>query len=226
MTEEIVAKYVRNDDILFVLSNENDENSISSDTDIYCVTSGSSSVHLSYDKNQEWVELFIDNISDLKAKIANVDEIALNFIRELKFVSGDIELYQSILAEVTDVISNYVIPEYRVNILKYRIKVLLTKYLNPDPSSDIIQENFILNAMAYPLIQLIFLEHKIFPLSPKKWISQLENELAEVDFLAIRSFINRQCSHEDVIKLCDRYAGGLEDIDIDKKVNNNLTFIT
>lgn len=223
MILDIVTKFVPKEEILLVLSNYRDKKSNSSDIDIYCITTEESSVHLFYNEENEWVEIFLDSISDVYKKIENIDEISINFIRELRLEFGDNDLYYKLIAKTDIIVGNYCLPSKRKNLLKYRVKVLLSKYINPEPEQSITQQHFILNAITYPLIQLILENYKIFPASPKLWIRQLQQSIPAEDFNLLNNFINQRCDRAEVINLCDKYTNGLDSIDINKKHGENET---
>lgn len=225
MILDIVTKFVRKEEILFITSNLNTDKNKSSDIDIYCVTTGKSFVEFFYNAESQWVELFVDNISDVNKKIYNIDEIAINFIRELHFYFGNKDKYLELFEKTSLVIQEYNLPPYRKNLLKYRIKVLLSKYINEDTKS-VNQDNLIINAMSYPLIQLVLEHHNIFPSSPKYWISQLQNNLPPDEFKVISRFLSHQCSKEEVVILCEKYAGNLDPIHIEKEGCNDITFLS
>lgn len=225
MILDIVTKFVRKEEILFITSNLNDGKSKSSDIDIYCVTTGKSFVELFYNSESQWVELFVDNISDVNKKINNVDEIAINFIRELQFDFGDKDEYLKLYEKTSRIIQKYNLPTHRKNLLKYRIKVLLSKYVREDiKNAD--QDNLIINSMSYPLIQLVLEYHNIFPSSPKYWVLQLQNNLPPDEFKTISRFLSHQCNKEEVVILCEKYAGNLGPIHIEKENNNDTTFLS
>lgn len=226
MILDTVAKFVREEEILLVVSNFGDKTSNSSDIDIYCVTRGKSSVQLFYNEKREWVELFIDNISDVYKKIENVDEIAINFIRELKFVSGSREVYSELLARTSVVVGSYHLPPTRKNLLKYRVKVLLSKYLKPEAELSSAQEHFILNAITYPIIQLVLEHHNIFPSSPNRWLIQLQHALPINEFDLLSKFLAHQCDRDAVITLCEKYADKPDPISIKKAKDNDLTLLS
>lgn len=226
MILDTVTRFVRGEEILLVMSNSDDKTSNSSDIDIYCITTGESSVQLFYNEKREWVELFIDNISDVYKKIANVDEIAINFIRELKFVSGNREVYSKLLTKTSGVTENYHLPPNRKNLLKYRVKVLLSKYLKPEAELSLAQQHFILNAISYPLIQLILEHHNIFPSSPKRWLIQLQHALSINEFDMLSGFLAHQCDRNAVIALCEKYADKPDPISIKKTRDNDVTFLS
>ena len=226
MILDMVTKFVREEEILLVVSNFADKTSNSSDINIYCVTTGESSVQLFYNEKREWVELFIDNISDVYKKIENVDEIAINFIRELKFVSGNREVYSELLTRASDVAGSYRLPPNRKNLLKYRVKVLLSKYLKPEAELSSAQEHFILNAISYPVIQLALEHHNIFPSSPKRWLIQLQHALPLNEFDLLSKFLAHQCDRDAVITLCEKYADKPDPISIKKAKDNDLTFLS
>lgn len=220
----IVKKFIRSEEILLITSNIDSKNT--SDIDIHCITTGKSSVHLFKGADNVWTEIFIDHIDDVYKKIENVDEIAINFIRELDFIFGDKNLHDELFIKIEKHILNYKIPEKRKNIIKYRIKVLLSKYLNPISQNDRIQQRFVLNSMNYPLIQLVFDYYKVFPSSPKKWIQQLREKIPTSDFGNIERFIMGDADKTLVKSLCDKYAGNLDNMEFDKSIGNDITFIS
>jgi hypothetical protein len=220
-----VTKFLPKEEIIFIVSNFNDTTSNSSDIDIYCITTGKSFIECFYDENHQWVELFVDNIFDVNKKIENMDEIAINFIRELNFCFGSKEIYSDFALKASLATENYALPPQRKDIIKYRVKVLLSKLLNP-VSESLVQHNFIINSLSYPLIQLIFESNKIFPSSPKRWIQQLHEVLPESDFETLERFINQQINDKEITDLCEKYAGNLNSISLMKESNNNLTFLS
>lgn len=226
MILNIVTKFVHEEEIIFIVSNFNDTKSNSSDIDIYCVTTGKSFVNFFYNDKHEWVELFVDNIFDVYKKINNVDEIAINFIREFKFVFGDHKIYLELFNKTSLLVENYHLPQHRKNLLKYRIKVLLSKYIKPDTINHLAQENFIINAISYPLIQLILEYYAIFPSSPKRWILQLQSTLPADEFETLSRFLSHQCNRNEIIALCERYAGEPDSMHIKKERDNNITSLS
>lgn len=224
MILEIVKKYLRPEEILLITSNVGSGDS--SDLDIYCVTSAKSSVHIFKNENSVWTELFIDSLDDLNKKIENMDEIAMNFIHEMDFVYGDRILFNELNDKIGKRIRNYKIPEKRKNLIKYRIKVLLTKYLKPCKNNIETQNRFIINSLSYPLIQLVLEYHKIFPSSPKRWIVQIRDHVPAKEFNDIQRFIDGNADDVLILALCEKYAGCLADIELDKEKNNDLTFLS
>lgn len=224
MILEIVKKYLKPEEILLITSNFGSNDS--SDLDIYCVTSAKSSVHIFNNENSVWTELFIDSLDDLNKKIENMDEIAMNFIREMGLVYGDRALFDNLRSKIERCVTNYKIPEKRKNLIKYRIKVLLTKYLKPNKDNIETQSKFIINSLSYPLIQLALEHYNIFPSSPKKWILQLKNNIPTKEFDNIQIFIDGKADKTLVTELCEKYAGCLADIELDKDKNNDFTFLS
>ena len=228
MIMDIVEQFVSKETVVFVTTNAEDDEIPSSDVDIYCVTScGQSSVHMFYNDDRLWTELFIDTVADLRNKLAHVDEIAVNFIRELRFASGDRETYEQLLAEVSQLVKEYRLPPSRKNLLKYRVKTILSKYSNLGENSSLAQKYFLLNSMSYPLIQLVLEHHRIFPSSPKRWIGQLRDSIPRDDFEEIDKFLAHRCTNDDAIRLCAKYAGDLDAVHMEKKAGeNNSTFLS
>ena len=224
MILELVRKFIDVNEVLFITSNINSRDS--DDIDIYCVTKYRSSVHLFYNEENVWTELFVDRLEDALAKIENMDEIAINFIQEMEFLYGDRELFGQLKFKAEQSVLSYSIPDDRKNIIKYRIKVLLSKYLNPNKKNTEIQNRFIVNSLTYPLIQLILEHHGIFPSSPKKWMLQLESALDKKEFNEISRFISGELDSQSVLNLCSKYVGVLSAINLDKSENNDTTFIS
>lgn len=221
MILDIVARYVDLDAVLFITSNGNDTPRRSADIDIYCVTSGgTSSVHL-FAGEDVWIELFVDVIDDLRLKLENCDEIAVNFLHELSFVSGDRKLHAALRAETAALRHTYRLPPHRQNLLKYRIAVLLSKYRACDEEDLPSQAHLLLNAMSFPLIQLALERHGLFPGSPKIWLAQLREAIPPPDFDALERFLAHRTSAAEVERLCETYAGGLEPIHIEKVAGQN-----
>lgn len=224
MIINLVTKFTRKEDIIFITSNHKSKKAHSSDVDIYCVTNGKSSVELFYDKST-WTEIFIDNIIDVYKKIENMDEIAINFLCELPFVYGDRVLYTGLRNKASLARENYHIPPKRKNILKYRIKVLLSKYINSGTKNEI-QNTFTINALSYPLVQLILEHNNIFPSSPKRWIIQLQEKLPQNEFKPIKRFILHQSSRSEIINICEKYIKDIDPIHIEKDKDNDITFLS
>ena len=173
-----------------------------------------------------WVELFIDTLDDLRAKIGNMDEIAINFILEMPFVDGDRNAFDAVHAEVSELVRHYRLPPERRNLLRYRVKVLLSKYLTPEPGTGAAQAHLFVNAMSYPLVQLAFERHGIFPSSPRRWLSQLRDAMPSESFEALARFLAHGATRDEVIALCDRYVGTLDPISINKPSSvNRITFL-
>lgn len=80
--------------------------------------------------------------------------------------------------------------------------------------------------MSYPLIQIVLEHHNIFPSSPKYWALQLQNNLPSDEFKTISRFLSHQCSKEEVIILCEKYAGNLSPMHIEKGSGNDITFLS
>lgn len=199
----------------------------SSDIDVYCVTKkAKSSVHLFYDRSGIWNEFFIDNIKDTKTKLQNKDEIAINFLLEMNFVIGDKKIYNALKSKAQSLKSNYTLPNNRSRIIKYRVKVLSTKFLNPIKPIDEIQQRFILNSLSYPIIQLALAKYHILPSSPKMWILQLKKYIPEEKYEELILLIEGKCSVKLLKKLIDEYVGDIPEIHIDKSVDNNTTFLS
>lgn len=224
MIYDIVSKIIDPEEILLITSNH--RNGDSDDIDIYCITKGKSFVRLFKDVSGNWVEIFVDNISDVYKKIENQDEIAINFIYEMDFMYGDKDLYENLRIKAYEKIKNYSIPEKRKCLLRYRIKVLFSKYIFSKKMRDEFQARFILNAINYPLVQLIMEANGIFPSSPKRWISQLKENLSSKDFLMVQTLINGTIEYETLKELCQKYTQDLNLIEIDKSTNNETTFIS
>jgi len=152
--------------------------------------------------------------------------LQINFIRELKFVAGSRERYSELLERTFAVTESYQLPPNRKNLLKYRIKTLVSKYLRPDAESNVAQQHFILNAISYPLIQLVLEHHNIFPSSPKRWLVQLQHAISDEEFDMLSGFLAHRCDRETVIALCEKYGGEPHPISISKANDNDVTFLS
>lgn len=223
---DLLKDYVEENDILFVTWNKGRKNS--ADLDIYAIVKApaSSRVEMFYDEAGLWHEIFIDTEDDLQKKIANFDEIALNFILELDFAYGDQNAYKKYLdraAAERDSFAEY--PHRRLIILEYRIKVLHSKY--KDPSNDALTKKFLLNSLNYHVVSLLLLKHNTLPSSPKRWITQLEKILPQRDKDLLLGLINGDINSEDLDEWMKSLAGDLKSMSIDKSGSeNDLTFIS
>ncbi|MGN7765834.1 hypothetical protein [Paenibacillus sp. 22594] len=215
---EKIKPYVSLSSVLFITSQHKD----SYDIDIYCVVkAGHSSFHLFQDEDGRWIELFVDSKKGMLRKINNVDEICINFITEMNLIYGDRVYFDEIYNRAFDKKKSYKLPEERKVLIKYRIKVLASK-LHSTPADN--QEHFILNALTYPLIQLILDEYSIFPASPKKWIIQLKEALPLPIFNdEVNALIERD--RTQVLKLVEKYTSDFEFLHLTCIKNPSTTFI-
>lgn len=200
---------------------------ISSDVDVYCITKKKkSSVHMFYDDDHIWNEYYIDNILDTEEKLSNVDEIVTNFLLEMKYVLGDLHLYHSLSKKAVHIKNHYKIPNDRSKIIKYRIKVLSTKYTNQLTNTSTDQKTFITNSLSYPIMQLALSKYGILPSSPKKWMMQLEKNIPQTKYKDLQKLLHGKCDSKFISKLVDEYAGDIDTMSIDKSSNNKITFIS
>ncbi len=209
-----VFKNYKKKDILFVNAQGLESGS---DIDIYCVirNNNNSSVKI-FEINGVWVEIFIDTWKDMETKISNADEICVSFITKMQNHYSSGNSYK----EATKLIpSKFRIPEKRKNILYYRIKVLLSKYL----SSKSKQEKKYFKGQIMPILFLLaFSKIQKWPPSPKKWITALNqsnNSFVKNVLLSIdneKEFVN-------LAKLCEKKFKG---IDIPNKINNSMTLLS
>lgn len=210
------------DTLLFILQN----NQKSFDNDFYCVFRGdSSSKTLMFsDESKVCNEIFIDNELDLNYKLDNYDEIIINFLSQMTFIEGDIEIFNKYKEIAVFKKNNFDYPPERIWALKYRISTLFSKYKNYIESSDELQSKFILNSLNYPLFLLILVSNQTTPDSPKKWIDQIKQKVDTDEFKIISSIIQQSVYLKDLQMLIDKYVGALDDKLIFKK-SNSLTFI-
>jgi hypothetical protein len=187
-----------------------------SDIDIYCVVSDSiKSKVIIFKENGIWIEIFIDNWSDMKRKIINYDEICVGLITSLKNYWGEDYLKQAkkIIPE------RFRIPLQRKNIFYYRIKVLFSKYKSV---LSLHEKNYFKNLIFQQLFMLAFDYSGRWPESPKKWFSQIK--------LINNSYTNKLISSFDkeevFIKICKEEAQKFKGIKMIKESKNNqFTFI-
>ena len=138
-----------------------------SDVDIYCVADVRKSyVHI-FLKNDRLYEIFIDSIKNLKKKAKNKDEITFSFLHRMRLVYGDKTVHNNFNNLFP---TRYSMPEYRLQKLIYRIKVISSKYTS---SKNDLLRNFFLGQLIQYFIMLEFHLNGIWPASPKKWLEQL-----------------------------------------------------
>lgn len=209
-----------NNSILFILQNKE----TSFDNDFYCVFAGSSNskVMMFTDENHIWTEIFADNKNDLDYKLAQYDEIILNFLTQMVFVEGNIEDFNHYKRLALQKKENFIYPIDRIWKLKYRISTLYSKYRNYKEVSNDLQLNFILNTLNYPFIQLILITNKIVPASPKQWITQLKEILDDKEFDIISSLIFQTIQANELKYLYEKYVGNLEN----KILNRGQKYLT
>lgn len=223
---DLLKDYVEEKDILFVTWNKGRKNS--ADLDIYAIvkTPATSRVEMFYDEAGLWHEIFIDTEDDLQKKLANFDEIALNFLLELDFAHGNESAYKKYLdraAAERDRFAEY--PHRRLIILEYRIKVLHSKY--KDPSNDALTKKFLLNSLNYHVVSLLLLKHNTLPSSPKRWITQLEKILPQKDKDLLHTLIDGSINSEALDTWMKSLTSDLRSMSVDKSGGeNNLTFIS
>lgn len=199
----------------------------SSDIDVYCIVKDhvKSSLHLFYDSNKIWNEIFIDNISDVKRKIENVDEICINFLCEFPLIYGKEEDISHMIKLAEQKKYNYEIPLKRKKVMEYRIKVSASKLLNEEYTLSTEQRQFLLNTMNYPFIQLIFDHYKIFPKSPKLWVEQLKENLSTKDYQDIKLLLIGEITDTSLKKLLTKYCNVLDQITIKDLGKNEGTYV-
>lgn len=224
---DLLSEYIDVEKIQFVTSNYGDANANTSDVDVYCVSRDTSEVHIFNHEKLGWVELFIDSENDMQAKLDNNDEITVNFLREMPYVFGSKRLHSRYESLAKEASSNYSISAHRKNVIVYRCKVLLSKYLHPDQVVSIEQLHFLVNSLSYPVIQLVMLHHRIYPSSPKRWITQIKDALDPDEYECVRRFIEHEMTKEEIVRMVDKYGGELQSIKIDKsEQDNSTTFIS
>ena len=211
------------DKILFVLENGHK----SHDKDFYCVFRGNSGSRVVAFTNETkiWTEFFIDNENDLVNKLDKYDEIVINFLSTMMFAEGDFDSYSKYKKAALEKKSSFTYPAARTWALKYRIQALYFKYINYLGDGDHLQSGFILNAINYPLVQLMLITHHVTPASPKQWVSQLKETLDDYEFKLVSGLITHKISPGEMQKLYDKYVGVPEDRVLLKE-KNALTFIT
>ncbi|ANS52257.1 hypothetical protein BM86_12390 [Bacillus thuringiensis] len=210
-----------------ILTIQTNSGANSSDIDVYCIVKDhvKSSLHLFYDSNKIWNEIFIDNISDVKKKIRNMDEICINFLCDFPLIYGKEEDIDNIIKLAEKKKDNYEIPLKRKKIIEYRIKVSAAKLLNKKYTLSKEQRQFLLNIINYPLIQLIFDYHKLFPKSPKFWMDQFKSNLPETDYQNIKLLLSGEISDEVLEALLAKYCNALDQITIKDLGRNESTYV-
>ncbi|MGU9544576.1 hypothetical protein [Bacillus cereus] len=224
MIIEKVIAIVGKESILAIKTNSVSD---SSDIDIYCIVKDNvkSSLHFFYDNNKIWNEIFIDNVTDVKRKIENVDEICINFLCDFPLIYGKEESIYNIIKLAEKKKRNYEIPLKRKKIIEYRIKVSASKLLNKKYNLSKEQRQFLLNTINYPLIQLIFDYYKIFPKSPKLWIEQFRENIPAKDYQDIKLLLNGEISDEVLEGVLAKYCNVLDQITINDLGRNEGTYV-
>ncbi len=168
--EDLIQKHIfesiQKDKIKFINAQGLDKGS---DYDIYCVVDDSikSTVKIFKDGNN-WIEIFIDNWSDMESKIHNFDEICVSFIRNIEnFFNND----DSLESAKKLISTNFTLPEMRRSLVYYRIKVLYSKYKGVNTQNE---KQYFKGLIMNQLFFLAFDYARVWPTSPKKWFSQLK----------------------------------------------------
>jgi hypothetical protein len=138
-----------------------------SDYDIYCVVDDSieSRVQIFKDGN-DWIELFIDNWSDMKNKLANSDEICASFITNMPNIFDT----HSLESAKMSIPEKFKLPQKRINLIYYRIKVLYSKYNGVATENE---KQYFKGLILPHLFMLAFDHGGIWPASPKQWFTQI-----------------------------------------------------
>jgi hypothetical protein len=199
----------------------------SSDKDVYCIFSGTkkSWVEFYLDEYNIWTEVFVDNAQDVDLKLGNYDEIAINFLCEMTFYSGNYESYQFYKDLAEKIKLNFKYPSHRLWPLKYRIYNLYYKYINNLDCASREQICFLLNSLNYPLFQYILVTQNVVPSSPKKWLSQLAKILPPGDYEILTKMIFNKITLHEIQYIYQKYIGEI-DGNLLIKMKNNLTFLS
>jgi hypothetical protein len=169
MLSEVIQKFIYEkyplQSIRAILAQDTD---VSSDIDVYCLVDDhiTSAVEI-FDYKGIPIEIFVDNLTSAKAKIANADEIAVSFLTRLPIVyaddTGTLDALRNAIPE------KFCLPPRRRNLVFYRIKVLYSKYLSAKQQ----QKLFFKGQILPQLMSLSFDAAGLWPASPKKWHEQL-----------------------------------------------------
>jgi len=174
-----------------------------------------------FDRDRVWNELFIDNITDVRLKLSACDEICVNFLAEMKFVHGEAAVWGRLRKECLDLKTHYVMSPRKRFLLEYRVKCLLSKLSRGGGPQ---QDRFIVSALTYPLLQLVFASHGIFPDSPKRWVCQLKEKLSSKEFSRISClFSGLPVDYRKITSLVGAYCRVLGDFHHVMKSPNNKT---
>lgn len=213
-----VGRFVPREDILFLLCGRRGD---SADIDVYCVTRrGRSQVHMFYDRAHVWNELFIDNLADVRLKLKACDEICVNFLSEMEFVHGETAAWEGLRKECLALKARYVMPPGKRFLLEYRVKCLFSKLARGGGPQ---QDRFIVSALTYPLLQLVYASHGIFPGSPKRWVCRLKEELSPKEFSRISYLFGGTVDRRKIASLVGAYCRGLRGFHHVRRAPNNKT---
>lgn len=216
--DEILQKYIFDelgiDSVRFI--NGQNVSTVSSDIDIYCVTDDTrtSSVHI-FQHGDEWVEIFIDNWSDMVNKITNADEICVGFIKDMDNILGE-----SYLLSAKELIPNeFRLPKRRLNLIYYRVKVLYSKYVAVKSPQA---KNYFKGLILQQFFMLAFHYSGVWPKSPKKWYDQIENINNEF----VKDVINCQDDDRIFSNICNQESAKFKGISMSKQSDDNqITFL-
>lgn len=215
--ENIIQKYIfeqfDKSKIRFINAQGLDEGS---DYDIYCVVDDPIESTVQIFKNgNDWVEIFIDSWSDMRNKIENSDEICVSFIRDMRnvFNNNSLEYAKAFIPK------KFKIPQKRINLIYYRIKVLYSKYNGVDTENE---KQYFKGLILQQLFMLTFDHTGIWPSSPKRWFYQMER--MNDDFA--RKVIAAQNDTMLFRKICNEKENKFIGINIVKEGNDNqITFL-
>lgn len=115
-------------------------------------------------------------------------------------------------------------PKCRKQIILYRIKVLLSKFI--DPTNDQLTKTFLRNSLTYHVAYYLLVTHNQLPSSPKRWVKQLQNTLSMKDFIRFRDFANGDMSDNEVVIYLQAMTKTMPELHINKSgSDNSLTFL-
>ena len=214
---EILQKYILNNiDKKHILFINGQDISTGSDFDIYCVTDDTikSKVRI-FKHGEDWVEIFIDNWSDMTTKVTNYDEICVGFINDMNNVldNGHLSTAKELIPK------EFKLPRNRLNLAYYRIKVLYSKYYGVD---SIEAQQYFKWLIMQQLFMLAFHYSGTWPASPKKWHEQFMH--IKTGF--VQNVLKAQSDERIFMEMCSTEESKFSGIDIAKESRDNqITFL-
>lgn len=202
--------------ITFVLLNDCN----SYDQDVYIVTKQNISFFKLWKFNGIWYEVFVDSEQVLHNKLANRDEIIINFLNQFTFYYGNSEKYYFMYSLAKDAKNQYSMSLNKKRKIQYRIKVLSSKV-----TGDSLNDAFIISSMVYPIAQLLLEKSGVMQCSPKQWTKIIQTKCDSYYCNLFIKMLRQQILVDELQVLIDYLCDDFDGIAIAYDAGNDSTFV-